>query len=115
MDPNSDECKKCPPGLVCSDGVVVEPKISGSTWDIVDGVYLLRTCPIGYSTYIAAPELHECRECPKGQECKTGNCTSCVDCEKGYYKPTVGPQLCFPCPLVDCPFHMLPMLCDVWH
>lgn len=61
VDPNTDVCQKCPPGLVCRDGVVVGPKVEGSTWSIVNGVYYLETCPIGYRLYTSAEELQECR------------------------------------------------------
>lgn len=85
VDPNAHTCQRCPPGLVCrvrhalpyahaapcpglternvlpQDGVVVGPKVEGSTWSVVDGVYYLETCPIGYRLYTEAPELQECR------------------------------------------------------
>ncbi len=98
--PDAQECQLCPRGLQCRGDDVVELKVPGSVWDEVDGVYYLVSCPPGYllennSTLVK----QQCVGCPVGLECTvtTGLCRECTPCPPGYYKETLGPELCEPC------------------
>ena len=49
LNPNTDVCQSCPPGLKCSGTDVVVPVIANSSWLRNGAVYILTSCPPGYS------------------------------------------------------------------
>ena len=49
LNPNADSCQGCPAGLVCFGNETVVPRVAGSTWARNGSVYLLTSCPSGFS------------------------------------------------------------------
>ena len=104
LNPNTDTCQNCPPGLSCTGTSSVVPVIQGSTWVKKQGIYLLTGCPTGYSILSSGVSntfdatVQQCSPCPKGEECVSPPCTSCSQCKPGYYKASAGVENCVPCP-----------------
>ena len=104
VDPNTDVCQTCPPGLVCSGTNAVTAKMNGSTWVRNGSVYRLLSCPAGYSVSSAGASgtfdatAQQCSPCPKGQECVSAPCVACSRCQPNFYKPTETDDACSPCP-----------------
>jgi hypothetical protein len=101
IDPNSGACQQCPPGLVCSGGIEVEPRIP-SHWKVEGEHYFLLNCSTGYfvfrGDYEFDPQLQQCLPCPPGHECIDQECTDCSVCAPGTYKPHESTGPCLRCP-----------------
>ena len=104
LNPNTDPCKFCPPGLHCrGDGTVI-PLLDNSIWVKDDSVYLLLGCPTGYKVIsngvIGAFDdtVQRCDPCLKGEECILPPCVTCRKCQAGFYKDAVSVEPCLPCP-----------------
>ena len=105
LDPDTDECQRCPPGLQCRGDNVVVKVVEGSTWtpetgDYKGRIYELQTCPTGYRK-ISNPgewDQQKCEACAEGEECTLEVCDECTVCASGKYKDTVGTTPCRPCP-----------------
>ncbi len=97
---DKDACEKCPPGLTCRGDHVVVPVVKNSTWAAEDGVYKLRSCPMGYSKISVASEWDQqkCQPCEAGYECTLEVCDTCARCQPGTYKDAPGTQACRACP-----------------
>jgi serine/threonine protein kinase len=104
INPNTDTCQDCPPGLVCFGGDAVEPQLEGSTWLRNGSIYLLTSCPAGYKVATSVrggvfdPTLQQCEACDEGSECTTPPCTVCSPCKPGFYKDLQAAQPCSECP-----------------
>lgn len=102
LDPASDSCQECPPGLVCHGDDTLEPVVINSTWTRERGIFILQSCPTGYSVFSGHgyffAEQQRCEPCGKGEDCNGTSCQVCRGCLPGYYKATVGTELCEPCP-----------------
>ena len=104
LNPSTDSCQPCPPGLKCSETASVTPVVQGSTWTQNGSIYLLTGCPAGYSVLsygvsaVFDASLQQCSPCPKGAECVTPPCKSCSPCKQGFYKAAAGVDGCVPCP-----------------
>jgi len=100
INPDQNECMKCPPGLTCRGDDVVVPVVKNSTWAAEEGLYKLQTCPTGYSKISVANEWEqqECRPCTEGTECLLEVCDTCSQCAEGKYKDVAGTQACRACP-----------------
>ena len=104
INPNTDSCQICPPGLQCSGDDALKPVTANSTWVRNGSVYRLRSCPSGYGvssvgvsgTFDAS--VQQCSPCPKGEECVSPPCVACSVCLPGFYKPTATADPCTPCP-----------------
>eukprot|EP00961_Rhodomonas_salina_P003389 46924-Rhodomonas_salina.1 len=106
INPNEDECQRCPPGLICDGTRGVTPRLEGANWTVCSGcgstgssVYELSSCPTGYRISTAVYDQQQCSPCPRGAECSLDACKACSLCEKGYYKQSTSPALCTICPL----------------
>jgi len=79
LNPNTDKCEKCPPGLLCEIDAV-HPVVPDSTWMAEDGVYKLNTCPKGYMRMsvtngaVAEAGDQRCQPCTEGTECMLEVC-----------------------------------------
>ena len=104
LNPDTDLCQMCPPGLSCDGSDAVIAYLNESSWVKNGSVYLLTGCPIGYSvssvgvlgTFDAT--VQQCRPCQKGEECVSAPCLTCSPCSAGYFKPLIGIEECMPCP-----------------
>ena len=121
LDPNTDQCQTCPPGLTCFGNETVVPKVPNSMWtsagqrDGTGGFYWLTFCPphhriVNYTSAsareLSSPSLRsqaksvlECVTCLKGTECSDPPCLECTPCRPGFYKATDGAEACLPCPI----------------
>lgn len=105
LNPNTDSCQNCPPGLICTGTSVVVPVIKGSIWIRESTIYRLIGCPAGYSISAQGvlgsfdPEVQQCSPCPKGEECISPPCTGCKPCKPGFYKASAGVDSCVACPV----------------
>ena len=103
LNPNTDTCQNCPPGLICSGTSKVVPAIN-STWVRYDSIYKLVGCPSGYSILSTGVSgafdatIQQCSPCAKGEECVTPPCTVCVPCGPGFYKASASVDACEACP-----------------
>ena len=100
IDPDTDTCQRCPPGLVCNGNNWVVPIVENSTWEAQDGVYKLTSCPTGFRKISTEGEWdqHKCEPCADGTECVLDVCDTCTVCTAGKYKDTPGTQACRACP-----------------
>jgi serine/threonine protein kinase len=104
LDPNIDSCQMCPPGLVCYGSDEVAPKMNGSKWLRNGSIFLLLSCPSGYSVSSTGASgtfdatVQQCNPCPKGEECVTPSCRTCFPCQPGFYKTVVSAEACAKCP-----------------
>ena len=104
LDPDTDVCQTCPPGLICRGDDAVMNKMNVSTWMKSGSAYRLTSCPPGYSvssvglsgTFDAT--VQQCIPCPKGEECLSAPCNECNPCLPGFYKATVSIDSCTACP-----------------
>ena len=99
----TDQCMKCPPGLVCHGDSTLEVVVAGSTWNVDGPVFRLQDCPFGFKVWSGQQgsfnaEVQQCVPCDKGEECTTPPCVSCTPCEPGYYKSVAGTHACSACP-----------------
>ena len=97
---DKDQCQKCPPGLTCRGDHVVVPVVENSTWAVENGIYILATCPMGYSKISVASEWDQqrCEPCAAGTECVWELCDTCSPCKTGTYKDAPGTLACRACP-----------------
>jgi len=98
INPSTGACQKCPPGMVCSEGQVESFVTLNSTWVAENGIWWLRSCPIGYKVYNESAELQECQFCAAGYQCPQEPCLVCMDCPAGTYKASESADLCLECP-----------------
>ena len=117
IDPNADQCEKCPKGLMCQGDGNVGKLVQNSTWEpeggviqCVEGVctgngahnkvYVLKTCPTGYARISEQDDWQNqmCDPCDKGEECTKDVCEICELCKPGHYKTAVGTDSCLSCP-----------------
>jgi len=117
IDPNADQCEKCPKGLRCQGDGHVSKEVQNSTWQAEGGaiqcsdrvckgdgayhkVYVLKTCPTGYARISEQDDWPNqmCDPCNKGEECTKDVCEICEECKPGTYKTSVGTDACLPCP-----------------
>ena len=104
LHPDTDACQTCPPGLKCSGSAIVTPVLSSSVWARNGSVYVLLSCPAGFSvssvgvsgTFDATAQ--QCSPCPKGEECVSAPCITCSRCQPNFYKPAATADACTPCP-----------------
>jgi hypothetical protein len=108
LDPNSHDCQRCPPGLICNGNAVTSTVVNGSEWSVEGPINLLHACPRGYKVWpallpgesfdltIHAP-LQECAVCTEGMECILDQCLTCTMCPTGKYKDTPGTAPCRNC------------------
>jgi len=105
LNPNTDACQACPPGLKCSGTAVVTPVIANSTWVRKGAIYQLTGCPAGYSVSSAGASgafdatVQQCSTCARGQECVSPPCVTCSPCRPGFYKPFASASACAACPV----------------
>jgi len=66
LNPNTDDCQSCPPGLRCHGNDLVESVVDGAQWVVEDPIYRLIDCPSGYAV---APPLGDLDFDPTAQEC----------------------------------------------
>lgn len=104
LDPSSDACQPCPPGLRCNGNAEVEPVVLNSTWVRDGSFWRLQDCPAGYRVWpsLSAVQnfdaaLQKCDPCQKGEECTTPPCTECAPCQPGFYKAFIGVYACQKC------------------
>ena len=104
LNPNTDVCQSCPPGLKCSGTDVVVPVIANSSWLRNGAVYILTSCPPGYSVSSTGAlgafdaTVQQCSPCQKGEECLSERCVACAPCRPGFYKSSASADPCMPCP-----------------
>jgi hypothetical protein len=104
IDPDTDACQKCPPGLRCKGNADYEPEVQNSTWSSDSGVYRLERCPRGYARRSiddgTDADQQRCVPCPAGTECMLEVCNNytCSECQEGTYKDAAGTQGCRACP-----------------
>ena len=105
LNPDRDVCQRCPAGLDCFGSDLVQAKITGSIWRRNGSIYLLESCPVGYSVSSLGVSrafdatVQQCSPCLKGEECVSAPCTICSPCEAGFYKSTISPDPCSFCPI----------------
>ena len=107
LEPDRDNCQRCPPGLICHGDDQIIPTVNGSEWTVQNHIFRLLACPTGYSVWPAIsgvlfdPDVdasqQECRECPEGRECLLDRCLQCDLCPVGKFKDTVGTGPCRSC------------------
>ena len=113
IDNTTDQCQKCPPGLVCNGYDYVIPAVSGSLWNAtrIGGLdyYRLYFCPEGYHYpelllfSVTDPQANsilgaqQCTPCDAGVECVHPPCVSCSNCLPGKFKSCSGPTDCSEC------------------
>jgi len=108
LNPNTDDCQRCPPGLECNGSHVTFPVTVGSEWTIQSPIMKLNICPTGYKVWPALSigevfdnEIHapkqECQVCPEGMECTLDQCLTCSSCGAGKYKDSPGTVECRDC------------------
>jgi hypothetical protein len=102
---DNGQCMPCPQGLWCRGNTVVESKIINSTWDLINGIYTLSVCPIGYhlsydalADSVAKSKSQKCELCQQGHECTSPPCQSCTPCKPGFYKENMYTGSCLRCP-----------------
>ena len=71
---------------------------STGNWSIVNGTYLLSSCPTGHKMITSSHDDQQCELCAKGEECTSKWCSTCTPCAAGYYKAVVGTEPCMACP-----------------
>ena len=100
IDPNVDQCTKCPIGLSCQGDAGFTPVVQDSVWEPEGGIYRLKACPTGYSRQSLDDQLdlQQCRPCEKGFECTAKICEQCFECNPGHYKAVAGTEACSGCP-----------------
>ena len=66
-------CQKCPIGAKC-DGSALTSAVQGAVWaiDLVQGVYVLMSCPSGYEILAPSQEGQQCSLCPASSYCLGG-------------------------------------------
>jgi hypothetical protein len=75
LNPATDDCQACPPGLTCRGDAEVQLRTSGAVWRRAGGIYRLDSCPTGYGVVSAGPaggfsaEAQDCQPCKEGTEC----------------------------------------------
>jgi hypothetical protein len=103
LNPNTDSCQACPPGLKCDSTDKVTPVVANSTWVRNGSVYRLTGCPAGYSVSSAGvsgrfdASVQQCSPCLKGEECVTVPCVACTPCQPGFYKAAISSENCVAC------------------
>jgi hypothetical protein len=45
IEPDRDDCQRCPPGLTCHGNALVEPVVNGSEWVLEESIFRLVSCP----------------------------------------------------------------------
>ena len=110
IDPDEDQCEKCPPGLICQGDHVLGThqvvfEVAYSTWAAEVGVWKLMTCPQGYARRsiddgTTTADQQRCIPCAAGTECVLAVCNNytCSECQEGTYKDAAGTQGCRACP-----------------
>ena len=88
-------CEECPIGASC-DGASLTGLVKGSVWvpDLMDGIYILKSCPPGYelqNTSAGSPvfssALQQCSLCPQSFFCVGGDAPAAL-CPGGTYSYT---------------------------
>jgi len=108
IEPNAQNCQRCPPGLVCNGNNITSLVVAGSDWSVQTLIMRLHACPTGYKVWPAlAPgemfddQTHapsqECAVCTEGMECILERCLNCTQCPAGKYKDTPGTASCRKC------------------
>jgi len=77
IDPDSDQCQKCPPGLVCRGDNVVDLVVPRSEWRAENGILKLISCPTGYSRISNEGKWDL-------QQCQVATARTCFKCP--YYR-----------------------------
>ena len=109
----TDQCQKCPPGLVCNGYDFVVPVVNQSVWNIThigeNDYYRLLFCPRGYyyqelfsfnprdPNAVGILSAQQCTSCDAGTECTQPPCLSCSKCKPGRFKSCPGPTDCVEC------------------
>ena len=108
LDPDTEDCQRCPPGLQCHGDNVTVPVTEGSEWSVQSPILRLTMCPTGYKIWpelapgeefdndVHAP-IQECQACSEGTECTLERCSNCTLCPPGTYKDSPGTIGCRKC------------------
>ena len=104
INPDTDDCQPCPPGLECRGDDAVRSRVANASWVRNGSIYRLVSCPTGYSVSSQGAggrfdaTVQQCTACGKGEECVSAECTVCSLCRPGFYKASVSTDACLPCP-----------------
>ena len=106
LNPDTDDCQPCPPGLACRGDDMVTVRVAGSTWVRNGSFYRLTGCPTGYrvvswtgSQGVFDAAVQECQPCSDGTECTLGSsCVTCSACAAGKFKALQSASPCQWCP-----------------
>ena len=104
LNPDTDTCQICPPGLTCFGTDLIHDNIPNSKWIRNGSVYILTTCPTGYQIFNLGSKgtfdatVQQCIPCDAGKECLLSACVQCTLCQTGFYKSFADIHPCVACP-----------------
>jgi len=103
LEPKTDSCQRCPPGLICNGGKNVVPRLDQSTWVPDGAIWKLQSCGPGHEVFSGSTrfdaKLQDCVPCGPGTECTSPPCVECSECAAGKYKDTASAEPCERCPV----------------